>query len=270
MGKYASEVVKLAKSWVGIKEGSVGHKGILEIYNSQDPLPRGHAMKMGDAWCAATTTALAVKLGYTDIIPCECSCNSLIEIAKSMGIWIEDESVTPLPGWFALYDWNDKSASGDCKGDAEHIGTVEEVKDGYIIVIEGNYDGDDADSTDGVERRMIKLNGRYLRGFIAPKYDAEPVEPEKPAKTKEVVATDSARYFLKSLAGTYKVTANSGLNVRHGAGITRKKMVAIPKGTAVKNYGFYSTSLGAKWLYIQFTYKGVKYTGFASATYLKK
>ena len=83
MGKYASEIVKLAQSWVGIKEGSDGHKMILDIYNSQKPLPRGYAMKMKDAWCAATTTALAVKLGYTDIIPCECSCTKLIEMAKA-------------------------------------------------------------------------------------------------------------------------------------------------------------------------------------------
>lgn len=266
MAKYASEVVKLAKSWVGIKEGSQGHKGILEIYNSQNPLPRGHKMTIKEPWCAMTITALAVKLGYTDIIPCECSCGKLIEIAKKMGIWIEDESITPTPGMLALYDWGD-NGKGDCQGDPEHIGVVEKVANGEITVIEGNYDGADADRIDGVERRVLKVNGKYLRGFIAPKYDAEPV---KPAATKEVMATDSARYFLASLAGTYKVTANSGLNVRHGAGITKKKMVAIPKGTAVKNYGFYSKSLGVKWLYIQFTYKGVKYTGFASSNYLKK
>lgn len=85
-----------------------------------------------------------------------------------------------------------------------------------------------------------------------------------------VKATDPARAFLKSLAGTYKVTANSGLNVRHGAGITKKKMVAIPKGTAVQCYGYYTSVLGVKWLYIQFTYKNVTYTGFASSAYLKK
>lgn len=90
------------------------------------------------------------------------------------------------------------------------------------------------------------------------------------APIKSVMATDYARSFLKSLAGTYKVTANSGLNVRHGAGILKKKMVAIPKGTAVKCYGYYTSFLGVKWLYIQFTYKNVTYTGFASSKYLKK
>jgi uncharacterized protein YraI len=65
------------------------------------------------------------------------------------------------------------------------------------------------------------------------------------------------------------VTA-SWLNVRHGAGTAKKIMVTIPKGTKVQCYGYYTQWLGTNWLAIQFIYKGVKYTGFASAKYLKK
>lgn len=86
--------------------------------------------------------------------------------------------------------------------------------------------------------------------------------------TKSVKATDDAKSFLKSIAGTYKATAN--LNVRHGAGTTQKKMVVIPKGTQVKCYGYYTMVSKTKWYYIQFTYKGVKYTGFVSSKYLKR
>ena len=96
---------------------------------------------------------------------------------------------------------------------------------------------------------------------------------EEPKKTetvkKTVTATTTANKFLKSLAGTYKVTASS-LNVRHGAGVTKKVMVAIPKNKEVDCYGYYTTALGTKWLYVQFTHEGVKYTGFASSKYLKK
>ena len=165
MGKYASKMVELAQSWVGIKEGSTGHKEILAIYNSQNPLPRGYKMTTKDAWCAATTTALAVKLGYTDIVPCECSCTRLISIAKDMGIWVENESITPTPGMLCLYDWDD-NGKGDNTGNPEHIGIVESVGGGQFVVIEGNYDN-------AVKRRTLTVNGKYLRGFIAPKYDAE-------------------------------------------------------------------------------------------------
>lgn len=170
MGKYASEMVKLAQSWVGIKEGSAGHKEILDIYNSQNPLPRGFKMPMDQPWCAATTTALAVELEYTDIVPCECSCSRLIAIAKEMGIWVEDESVVPGLAWLCLYDFDEKSNKGDNKGAPEHIGIVESVGGGKFIVIEGNYDN-------AVKRRVMEVNGRYIRGFIAPKYDPEVEEP---------------------------------------------------------------------------------------------
>ena len=74
--------------------------------------------------------------------------------------------------------------------------------------------------------------------------------------------------LIKSLAGIYSTTAD--LNIRHGAGTSKALMVTIPKGTKVANYGYYSVSNGCKWLYVQFTYKNVTYTGFASSTYLRK
>ena len=81
----------------------------------------------------------------------------------------------------------------------------------------------------------------------------------------------------KPLAGTYVVTGASMLNVRNGAGTSANSygkdktvLVAIPKGTKVQNYGFYTTVNGTKWLYVQFTYKGTVYTGFASSKHLVK
>lgn len=99
------------------------------------------------------------------------------------------------------------------------------------------------------------------------------------APAKSVKATKAAASGpVASLRGTYKVTAKK-LNVRHGAGAEKDKdgkdkhaiMVAIPEGTKVECWGYYSTAAnGVKWPYIQFTYQGVKYTGFASINYLEK
>ena len=101
-----------------------------------------------------------------------------------------------------------------------------------------------------------------------PEQEAPKVETPK-EEAKEQTATNSAQYFSKPLAGTYKVTA-SWLNVRNGAGTNQKVMVTIPRGTKVKNYGYYSKSNGVNWLYVQFTYNGVKYTAFATSQYLQK
>lgn len=84
----------------------------------------------------------------------------------------------------------------------------------------------------------------------------------------EKTATDAAKSYLKSLAGTYKTTAD--LNLRNGTGTGKKILVTLPSGTKVKNYGYYTSVSGTKWLYVQVTYKNVKYTGFCSSKYLKK
>ena len=83
-------------------------------------------------------------------------------------------------------------------------------------------------------------------------------------------ATQPAASKSSSLAGTYTVTASSGLNMRNGAGTGYSVMVALPKGTSVKCYGYYTAVSGVKWLYVQTTYNSVTYTGFCSETYLKK
>ena len=88
------------------------------------------------------------------------------------------------------------------------------------------------------------------------------------ASKKAVTATATADHYDKTLAGTYTTTAN--LHLRNDAGTTNQSLIVIPKGTKVKNYGYYSLSKGVNWLYIQVTINGVKYTGFSSKAYLKK
>lgn len=174
-------VVNLAKSWLGKNEIDGSYKEIIDIYNSyMGPLPRGLKMSYDWAWCAATWSALAVKLGYTPIMPIEISCYYIIEAAKRMGCWVEDDAYIPSPGDAVLYDWQD-SGVGDNTGNPDHIGTVEYVSGGYMVVDEGNYN-------DAVKRRTISINGRYIRGFITPKYDSGSVEPPELNSNKSVDA----------------------------------------------------------------------------------
>lgn len=165
-----SEVIKFAQSLLGLNEKDGSYKKIIDIYNSHpiSLLPRGIRMSYSWAWCACTWSAIAIKLGYTDIMPIEISCGNLIEEAKRMGIWVENDAYIPQPADAVLYDWDD-SGKGDNTGWPDHIGVVEyvNVDAGYFTVIEGNY-------SDSVKRRTISLNGRYIRGFITPKYDDEP------------------------------------------------------------------------------------------------
>lgn len=165
MGKYAKNVVNQAQAWLGCKESNGTHKPIIDIYNAHKPLARGYKVKYTDEWCATFVSAVAIKVGCTDIIPTECSCPKMIELFKKLGTWNESDSRTPNPGDIIFYDWED-SGSGDNKGTANHVGIVEKVSGGTITVIEGNYN-------EAVKRRSIKVNGKYIRGYGVPKYDAE-------------------------------------------------------------------------------------------------
>lgn len=167
MAKYASKVVAQAQSWLGYNENDGSHKKIIDIYNSHKPLSRGYAVKYNDAWCATFVSAVAIKLGYTDIIPTECGCPSMITLMQKMGIWIENENRVPNAGDIIFYDWQDNGA-GDNKGSSDHVGIVERVEGNNIIVIEGNY-------SNSVKRRTLSVNGRYIRGYGVPKYDSESV-----------------------------------------------------------------------------------------------
>ena len=166
-----NEIVKQAQAWVGLKESDGSHKKIIDIYNTLSPLPRGYKVKYTDAWCAATISALAIVCKATDIIPQECSCTRMIELAKGMGIWVETDSYKPAPGDILMYDWDD-SGAGDNVGGPEHVGIVEKISGNSITVIEGNYN-------DAVKRRTVLVNGKYIRGYIVPKYAEEKAEEPK-------------------------------------------------------------------------------------------
>lgn len=176
MGKFASEMIKLAKSWIGKNEKDGTHKEIIDIYNKHKPLARNYKVKYTDSWCATTISALAIKLGYTDIIPTECSCQQMIALFKKIGSWVENENRTPNAGDIIFYDWDDKG-NGDNQGWSDHVGIVEKVSNGKITVIEGNY-------SNAVKRRTLEVNGKYIRGYGVPKYDAEPKKTTTASKSK--------------------------------------------------------------------------------------
>lgn len=191
-----NEVVKLITSWVGKNEKDWSHKEIIDIYNSYSgPFPRGIKMQYDWSWCACTWSALAIKLGYTDIMPIEISCGELIKQAQKMGIWAEDDGYIPSPGDAILYDWDDKGV-GDNTGWPDHVGTVVYVNKsaGYITVIEGNYN-------DTVKKRTISINGKYIRGYITPKYTDDVVISETAAESSKDIET-VAREVISGLWGS--------------------------------------------------------------------
>lgn len=165
MNMSENEIRKKVATWLvkylGISEGSKQHKEILGFLNNNGF--KRYKMTESDAWCATAVSAAFIALGLTDVFPCiECSCYYMVEGAKKVGIWVEDDAYTPKIGDVVLYAWKDNGV-GDCGLVPDHVGIVYAVNGKDITVIEGNYH-------DSVSYRQIQVNGRYIRGYITPKY----------------------------------------------------------------------------------------------------
>ena len=179
---------------------------------------------------------------------CECDCSSLVAVCvNAAGIAVSKD----------IYTGNQKTALANTGA--------------FTVLTDSKYTG----KQDHLLRGDILLGTGHTAVVLSNGSNAEPNATATPntnsnasnTATITMKATDCAKSFMLSLAGSYKVTA-SWLNVRHGAGATKPKMVAIPKGTKVRCYGYYTAVLGTNWLFIQFAYNGVNYTGFASSKYL--
>ena len=122
----------------------------------------------------------------------------------------------------------------------------------------------------GYNTRMWKKHGHLP--YVTYDKTVTPTKPEtvKPVPTTEVKAKGIARSFNKAVAGAYTVTAAAGLNVRDAAGTGSRVLVTIPKGTTVRNYGYYTVVNGVKWLCVAFSHKRVNYTGFVHERFLSR
>lgn len=156
--------VSVAEGWLGCKESDGSHKKIIDCYNNHKPLPRGYNVRYTDAWCATYVSAVAIMAGVSDIVPLECSCYYLIEKAKKMGIWVENDGYIPSYGDICLYDWQD-NGKGDNKGTPDHVGIVTNCDGKLFYVVEGN-------KNNKVDYRRMNVDGKYIRGFIVPKFDS--------------------------------------------------------------------------------------------------
>lgn len=160
------KIVDKVMSWLGCHEGDAIHKHIIDTYNAHNPA-QGYKVKYTDKWCATTVSAAAIECGYTDIIPTECSCNRMIALAQKMGIWQESDAYVPQKADIVMYDWDDNGI-GDNTGIPDHTG--------YVVSnpIANRFEVCEGNKSDGVNLRSMSVNGKYIRGYITPKYDDNP------------------------------------------------------------------------------------------------
>ena len=162
MAKTAESVLDVMRGWLGFSEANGKFKEIIDLYNGVKPLPRGYAVQYSDEWCDTCVSAAGIRAGCSELIGRECGVEEHVKIFREMGIWIEDGTITPEPGYVIVYNWDKAAQPND--GYSDHIGFVEKVSGGMITAIEGNWG-------EKVARRAIPLGWGYIRGYAAPQYE---------------------------------------------------------------------------------------------------
>ena len=160
----AQDVLNVMRGWLGYSEANGKHREIVDIYNSLTPLPwPDYEVGYDEAWCDVCVSAAAVVAGCSDLIGIQATVPYHIDIFKNKGIWIEDGTITPKPGYVIVYCWSVGWQPNN--GPADHIGFVESVSlsTGMITAIEGNRQG-------AVMRRTFPIGWGYIRGYAAPNY----------------------------------------------------------------------------------------------------
>lgn len=208
------KVVSTALAWLGTRENTAKHQEMLDIYNSQRPLPRGTRMLASWPWCAAFVSTVSLQLGLRDIMPTECGCPGMVRLYQELGRWVEDDAYIPSPADVVFYDWQDSAtnyATTDNVGHPDHVGIVLDCDGNNMTIIEGN-------NANAVNKRVLAVNARFIRGFGIPDFaskadgteptpEPEPTpaptptpEPEKPAEADPFI-TAKAREVINGKWG---------------------------------------------------------------------
>lgn len=229
---YRKKLVLTALEDLGAKEGGKRHKRIIDTFNKVKP--DGWAMTYKAPCCAAAVSSWAIEAFGVDkakkYFPLSANCGTIITKAKKMGIWKEKDSYRPTAGDWVLYDWDD-SGKGDDKGSPDHVGLIQKVGKQYFTVIEGN-------KNDKVEQRRVAINGKYIRGFVVPKYEkmvAKKTLVKKKTETKSAPskATVKAKKQTKPKTVKYRVKKGDTLSkIAKKYGTTVSK---IAKDNKIKN-----------------------------------
>lgn len=216
-----------------------------------------------DQWQRNTLLKEAEKVGFdfTKITTkCECDCSSAITICVLGAIYkVLGKVVYEKAKAILVIDFNCATTS-TLKArmtNLKHLGIVVNVYTSKDYV---------HSTTKAVFGDIYNKSGSHVVCYIN--------DGKKVVLKENVTNTDNnkvaySKFKDESIAGTYITT--SDLYLRTSAGKKEDNdIVIMPKGTKVRNYGFYNMNNDIKWLLVTTTIKGVKYTGYCSSKYLTK
>lgn len=273
----ASDIINVMEGWIGKSRSAGTHHDIIDLYNSYTPRARGYAVTYSDDYCDTTVSAAFIKLNAVNLIGgTECGVQEHVKLFQKAGIWQEDGTVTPAPGWIIVYSWRTNKQPNNSYSD--HIGIVKQVNGNTITCVEGNISGG------VVGYRYIQIANGNIRGYAIPKYGKEsstkpslaPIETSTAEIEDLLVAKSKTKFTISEKINPSKkplfvgqVTANL-LYVRSWAGVENNPIKSWPmlaQGNLIDVCDSIQDSKGNTWYYIRIA---ERYYGFSMAKYIKK
>jgi hypothetical protein len=190
-----------------------------------------------DAWCAMFVSWCARQAGIPESIIAN-AVRAKLDSSAEVGGWFnfhvdrkDYPNYTPLPGDLVFFSWDGTKSSWD------HVGIVWYTTSTSVVTIEGNQNN-------AVVTCTYPLDSPFIICFGTPdyvKYEGEPVGYE-----------------------LWRVTANSGLNIRSGAGTEYQLLGGFPYLTEIQVFEKVNVS-GSVWGKVK--YNGTE--GWCSLAYCK-
>lgn len=205
----AENILNLARSYIGVRQGDTRHKELIRKYNAVQPLPVGYKVKESDDWCATFVTVVGDLAGASKLIGRECGVHRFMKVFKDKGIWLG--LVKPRPGDIVIFDWQKN-------GWTDHIGFVEQVTGNQMVTIEGN-------TSRSVARRTYAYKDWRVAGFARPKYAASPV-----VSTGKQSVNAIAKEIIGGKWGNGDERARRLKNAGHNARMVQKEVNRLVKG----------------------------------------
>ena len=186
----ASEVMKIAKSYVGTKESPAYSNNV--IFNTHY---YGHEVSGGNySWCVVFVWDIFRMAGASNLF-CDGRKTAWVDTvrdwAKSNGLVVSKDK--GRHGDLVIFDWN-HNGSGD------HIGFIDgKNEDGSYQTCEGNTSFDN--NSNGGE---VQIRTRYpseIMMIIRPKYEPEEIKPIPEPTTNKGVTNVELRMLRKGMSG---------------------------------------------------------------------
>lgn len=172
-------IIKVAQSYIGVREGSQDHQDIIDAYNSVR-YADAYKMTMSDPWCCAFVVACFALCNAGDIIPGYAACNQMISVFKSLGRW-KNKWSTVHRGDIIFYDWEGDNSS-------DHVGIVVQNMQGKLSIIEGN-------KSDTVGYRELYIGDSCIMGYGEPNYDGSDGNGSSVESTKPPIGKVDKEYI---------------------------------------------------------------------------